>query len=910
MQSILPDNFPIENLPPAERYKVEAFYDQFVVKKNQEYGMGHFLLACYAAMPVVITPDLLYKLWLNFTNYYYGQEQQINHVAVADLLLSPLVQETGYETFEMPVEVKNAFLTYWKSELEDGNYFQMPALETIAKFLLGYSRVFRTNDPRADEAFRQAQEITAWSYLDTNRASAMLMNMLEQANQKARLEPDNRQAQAEQLRLLEVIRRTDQRQDLGLIAAGQAMPEGFRELASVSGQLQNLLTGREAELVQLLEKQQTPLVLHDRPGNGFSIKAPGELVKKLEYRGETKPASKLFLLLVGIDRYAGRDLDPLQGCKANVENLAATIEQLDFEVGYKIELTDQEATRTDIPRAMTFLLEKASPADQVLFYFSGHTMNLEGRCNLVAYDSRKEDNYRGVILEEWMQIMAKEFRELPNLTLLLDTDFQDINIPSEKMAVLSTGGADVEGESRFLKDFLSIFRQSRGKISLQKLMAATAWRISGSLGEIAYRSPGSDRMPKLFARPGIARLPFLFTGTEVREIQYLLRSLGYYDGSTNDVYNRATDEALQAFLSEKNVTGTLSPDAILDHLRKERTAQDRTGPMYFLFAFSNPNGKLPMLNDEMEQLRSLSDQMERMTGAEVIFLENPTAEVVRHYFTDSVFRNRIALFHFAGFEADPEGSGEPLGMFFQRNDKKELVRYEELHRWLDYQENIRLFYLNTCWSAVLAKALAIRGVHAVIGAPGLVSDTYAYEFSSQFYRNLAEGLPLREAFEKISLYTGYGGPHRAASYESPAQEMVEFNLFYNWGRKEEAAKWSWRKEETSEQEPVEESLEDRLRHVRTLIENDELEMAFEALEKLDEDFNAGIENDIVLQKSRFSSNKKDMERGILPNDHYTRTLSQTRYALLSMLDAIPRKVELNQMRGQSNISKRPMPKKK
>ncbi len=86
-----------------------------------------------------------------------------------------------------------------------------------------------------------------------------------------------------------------------------------------------------------------------------------------------------------------------------------------------------------------------------------------------------------------------------------------------------------------------------------------------------------------------------------------------------------------------------------------------------------------------------------------------------------------------------------------------------------------------------------------------------------------------------------------------------------------------------------------LRNVKELIEEDEIEDALQLLDKIDTDLQIGIENDLVLQKSRFKSNEKDMQRGIMPLEYYQRTKAQVRFALLSIVDGIPRKIELNNM---------------
>ena len=83
---------------------------QKVLSFRQRFGEAHFYLACHAALPLALTPDLLYRLWANFQRDIYGEDLQIPWIAVADLLLSSLCQEVTYEIYEMDAIVRNILL--------------------------------------------------------------------------------------------------------------------------------------------------------------------------------------------------------------------------------------------------------------------------------------------------------------------------------------------------------------------------------------------------------------------------------------------------------------------------------------------------------------------------------------------------------------------------------------------------------------------------------------------------------------------------------------------------------------------------------------------------------------------------------------------------------------------------------
>ncbi|MEM1124260.1 MAG: hypothetical protein AAGJ18_27730 [Bacteroidota bacterium] len=62
----LPKYFPTDKLSRLNRSKVTWFYRRYVEEYYEHYTFGHFILAAYAAVPAYLTPDLLYKIWLNF----------------------------------------------------------------------------------------------------------------------------------------------------------------------------------------------------------------------------------------------------------------------------------------------------------------------------------------------------------------------------------------------------------------------------------------------------------------------------------------------------------------------------------------------------------------------------------------------------------------------------------------------------------------------------------------------------------------------------------------------------------------------------------------------------------------------------------------------------------------------------
>src|SRR4051794_31101717 len=88
--------------------KLKRFAERF----EPLYGEGHLIFTMHAAFPLFFTPDLLYRIWVNFNVYPNPDEQlsTIDPIAVSDLLLSDFCREVAYEQYELHKEVRTFLL--------------------------------------------------------------------------------------------------------------------------------------------------------------------------------------------------------------------------------------------------------------------------------------------------------------------------------------------------------------------------------------------------------------------------------------------------------------------------------------------------------------------------------------------------------------------------------------------------------------------------------------------------------------------------------------------------------------------------------------------------------------------------------------------------------------------------------
>lgn len=136
-----------------------------VVGFAQEFGEAHLNLACHAAFPLSLTPDLLYQIWANFA-------PEAPWTAVARILLSRLCKQVGSEMYEMDNSVRNLLLRELKVQ------FRQERFDSLGEFLLEYVKQRLTADDPDTQDLRQAQEWTALAYTKPEQAARELARVL------------------------------------------------------------------------------------------------------------------------------------------------------------------------------------------------------------------------------------------------------------------------------------------------------------------------------------------------------------------------------------------------------------------------------------------------------------------------------------------------------------------------------------------------------------------------------------------------------------------------------------------------------------------------------------------------------------------------------------------------------------
>ncbi|MEQ9623130.1 formylglycine-generating enzyme family protein [Coleofasciculus chthonoplastes] len=157
-------------VPNRDKEIARQRVNQFVRRFEESYR----LLAYHAALPLVLTPELL--------NYLRNQflRGQVPWLAEVDLLLSELCTPVGYELYAMDTAVR----AYLLEEMHNDAALSSQRMQEVARLLLGYVRHLAQTNPFISKQELEAQQWAAMVYLDNQRENAV--RQIVQAFQESR----------------------------------------------------------------------------------------------------------------------------------------------------------------------------------------------------------------------------------------------------------------------------------------------------------------------------------------------------------------------------------------------------------------------------------------------------------------------------------------------------------------------------------------------------------------------------------------------------------------------------------------------------------------------------------------------------------------------------------------------------
>lgn len=137
-----------------------------VLAFERRFGSKHLMLACHAALPLILTPELLNLIHVNFL-----EEEQIPWVAEVDFLISPLCRPIDDGLFEVEPSIREVLLV----ELENQFGWERPF--RLAEFLQFY--LMQKSGLKLRSEVVRTQRWIAQAYIEPDRVIEELIDLLE-----------------------------------------------------------------------------------------------------------------------------------------------------------------------------------------------------------------------------------------------------------------------------------------------------------------------------------------------------------------------------------------------------------------------------------------------------------------------------------------------------------------------------------------------------------------------------------------------------------------------------------------------------------------------------------------------------------------------------------------------------------
>jgi formylglycine-generating enzyme required for sulfatase activity/CheY-like chemotaxis protein len=157
--------------PREEKERAKQMVERFVRRFQPSYK----LLAYYAALPLVLTPELLNFLRVQFL------QGQVPWVGEVDLLLSDLCKQVGYELYAMDAGVRAYLLGEMKRELGEEQ------MQQVARLLISYVKYLYENNPYISVKELQVQQWGAIAYIEPETVAREIAEAFEGLVDKSEL---------------------------------------------------------------------------------------------------------------------------------------------------------------------------------------------------------------------------------------------------------------------------------------------------------------------------------------------------------------------------------------------------------------------------------------------------------------------------------------------------------------------------------------------------------------------------------------------------------------------------------------------------------------------------------------------------------------------------------------------------
>jgi len=160
--------------PQQQEFEQQEFKHQIAPQKvalfERQFGEEYRLLAYHAALPLVLTPELVHYLRTEFLLDLVPWESE------ADLLLSDLCSQVGYELYAMDTAVRS----YLLKEMQQDDRIPPDRMQSVANVLMSYVLYLSRINPGQRERELQVQKWAAMAYLGDEDCRQMADEIAEQ----------------------------------------------------------------------------------------------------------------------------------------------------------------------------------------------------------------------------------------------------------------------------------------------------------------------------------------------------------------------------------------------------------------------------------------------------------------------------------------------------------------------------------------------------------------------------------------------------------------------------------------------------------------------------------------------------------------------------------------------------------
>ena len=421
-----------EGIDELDYLKIEVFYEKYWKQQGNFHPEGHWIFACHAAFPVLLTPDLLYKLWMNFRTFPGPDDQELHipYLAVSDLLLSNLIREAGPDMYEMLPGVRFALLQFLQKDTRLQNENR---ISEVARFVSRYIDDCLQGTDARTSAFRETQQWAIQAYLDPDAAIRKIYEELQQAI--------DQKDDYEKLKLHSRLERLEQQYSMKLqVNTGVDYAKKLEHLLNFTLGTKELLYQREENAITAFSQIPEPdySTMSTSGGIKGTLTIPKSVGGKLtrEKKGPGHDGEQIYALLVGIDKYQNPQISQLSGCVNDARNMADYLRAFHADKDLRIvTLLDEEATYQNIIKNFEQHYRLAGPEDIVLFYFAGHAdlvsyplditdqFSDEKEPGLVCYDSRSLKGENIIFSLDLTLLLEEAAKRQPQTVLILDSHY-------------------------------------------------------------------------------------------------------------------------------------------------------------------------------------------------------------------------------------------------------------------------------------------------------------------------------------------------------------------------------------------------------------------------------------------------------------------------------------------------------